>query len=51
VHWIAVLGEDGENVAFAELKWQAANVDIGCVAVVCVPGRVRRDAFLEFEIV
>lgn len=49
MHRVSVLGEDGEDVAFREVEGQAADVDVGCVAVVGVPGGVWGDAFLEFE--
>jgi hypothetical protein len=51
MHRISVLREDGEDVAFTKLEWQAADVDVGCVAVVCVPGCVGWNAFLELEVV
>lgn len=51
MHGVSVLGEYGEDVAFAELEWQAADMDVGCVAVICVPGCVGWDAFLELELV
>jgi len=51
VHGVAVLREEGQDVTFAELEGEAADVDVGCVAVVGVPGGVGRDAFLELEVV
>lgn len=38
VHWFAVLREDGYDVAFGEVEGEPADVDVGCVAVIGVPG-------------
>ena len=38
MHWFAVLREDGYDVAFGEVEGEPADVDVGCVAVVGVPG-------------
>ena len=38
VHRFSELGADGHDVAFGEIIWEAADVDVGRVAVVCVPG-------------
>lgn len=46
-HGFAVLGEDCDDIAFGKVEWKAANVDVGCVAVIGVPGSVWRDYFLE----
>lgn len=35
---LAVLGEDGQDVAFGEVEGEAADVEVGRVAVVGVPG-------------
>jgi len=35
---LAVLGEDSYDVAFGALEGEAADVDVGCVAVVSMPG-------------
>ena len=51
MHGVAVLREEGQDVTFAELEGEAADVDVGCVAVVGVPGGVGRDAFLELKVV
>lgn len=51
VHWIAVLREDSQHITFAELEWQSTNVNVGCVAVVGMPGGVGRDAFLKLQVV
>ena len=37
-HRLAVLREDGDEVAFREREGEAADVDVGGVAVVGVPG-------------
>jgi hypothetical protein len=37
VYRVSVLAENGENVALAELKWQASNVKVGRVAIVGMP--------------
>lgn len=51
MHWFAVLRKDGDDVAFAELVWQSADVDVGCVGVVCVPGRGVADPGFKFPLV
>ena len=51
MHGVAVLGKDGEDVAFAQLEGQAADIDVGGVAVVGVPASIGWDAFFEFGIV
>lgn len=37
VNRFAVLGEYRNNIAFRELEMEATNVDISCVAIVCMP--------------
>lgn len=42
VDGFAVLAEDSDDVAFGEVERESANVNVGCVAVVGVPGRFWR---------
>lgn len=37
VHWFSELRTDGYHVSFGEVVGEAADVDVSCVAVVCVP--------------
>lgn len=51
MHRVTILRKDDEDVAFAELERQAADVNVGCVTVVGMPRGIWRDAFLELEVV
>lgn len=51
VHGVAILAEDCQNVSFGKLERQAADVKVSCVAIVGVPGRVGRNAFVELGLI
>lgn len=51
MHWIAILRKDGEHVALAELERQAADIDVGSISIVRMPGCVRGDALLQLDII
>lgn len=40
VHGVAILAEDDQDVSLAQFKRQTTDVDVGCVAIICVPGCV-----------
>jgi hypothetical protein len=48
---LAILREDCDDVSFGEVEVEAADVDVGRVAVVGVPGGVGGDDFFEFALV
>lgn len=45
------MGEDGDDVAFGEVKGETADVDVGCVVEVAVPGAPGGDIVFEFALV
>jgi len=48
---IAVLAEDGDEIAFGQVEGEAADVDVGGVTVVGVPGGGGGDSGFEFALV
>ena len=34
---LPVLREDGDNVTLGDIEWKSANVNVGGIAVVCMP--------------
>jgi hypothetical protein len=45
------LRENGNDITFGDVKRQPADVDVGCVAVVGVPGGGGRDGIFKFEFI
>lgn len=37
VDGLSILREDGDNVTLGDVEWKSANVDVGSIAVVCMP--------------
>ena len=48
---VAILAEDGEKIALGEIEGEAADVDVGGVAVVGMPGGGGGDGDFEFAFV
>jgi hypothetical protein len=51
IQTLAILREDCDDVSFGEVEVEAADVDVGRVAVVGVPGCVGGDDFFELALV
>lgn len=48
---LAILGEDCDDVSFGQVEVEAADVDVGRVAVVGVPGCIRGDDLFQLALV
>lgn len=48
---LAILGENGNDVSFGQVEVEAADIDVGRVAVVGMPGCVGRNDFFQLALI